>query len=376
MVRVKSVQMFKGEPADLEARMISAIGMTGPRNVAQIARLTGAHQETIRYKIKKRFVRLGFRFHAEVDFAKLGLTLHWATLDFSKAYNEMAPRVLTALNEVGYLAYFAKLIPQGNYIALFTPPANTSGKYEEFLGSLREKGVLDGFELTESLARRHQVMDPRFFNFRSGRWEIEWAKVAAAQSTALVPGKKPKIEEFDYTDLLVIKELQKDARQHLTGIAKEVKVNQKTLEYHFRAHIQKWKLVPSYSIRWAQDVAKRPIHSTVFTRLAFHNLTKSEFVDVQAAISKVPLLWTEYLLRDGTYLATMYIPLTDLVGVSNYVSNAVPGLGAKAEMSFIDFANASSFTIPYNMYHDGNWKFDVGRMATALRKHSTITIEK
>jgi DNA-binding Lrp family transcriptional regulator len=376
MVRAKSVQTFKREPADLEARIISAIGMAGPRNVAQISRLTGAHQETIRYKVKKRFARLGFRFHAEVDFAKLGLTLHWATLDFSKAYYQMAPQILTALNEVGYLAYFARLVPQGNYIALFTLPANTAGEYEEFLGSLRERGILNGFEITESLARRHQVMDPRFFNFRSGRWEIEWAKIEAAQPTALVQGKKPRTEEFDYTDLLIIKELQKDARQHLTGIAEKVKVNQKTLEYHFRTHIQRWNLIPSYSIRWAQDVAKRPIHSTVFTRLAFHSLTRSELSHVQAAISKVPLLWTEYLLQDGTYLATMYIPLTDIIGVSNYVSNAVPGLGPKAEMSFIDFANASSFTIPYKMYRDGNWLFDSGQMATALRKHSTVSIEK
>jgi len=114
----------------------------------------------------------------------------------------------------------------------------------------------------------------------------------------------------------------------------------------------------------------------VFTRLAFHHLTRSELSAVQAAISKVPLLWTEELLQNGTYVAMMYIPLTDMVNVSNYVSNAVPDLGSKVEMSFIDFTNASSFTIPYNMYRNGDWGFDVRQMATALRKHSIITIEK
>jgi DNA-binding Lrp family transcriptional regulator len=334
--------------------------------------MTGAHQETIRYKIKKRFARLGFRFHAQVDFAKLGLTLHWATLDFSKTYSSMAPEVLTALNEVGYLAYFARLIPQGNYIALFTLPTDTSSQYEEFLNGLQENEILKDFELTESLARRHKEMDLGYFNFRSGRWEIEWTKIAAAQSTTLVPSKKPKVEDFDYTDLLVVKELQKDALQHLTGIARKLKVHQKTLEYHYRTHVRKLKLVPSYRIRWAQDIAKRPIHSTVFTRLAFHNLTPSEFETVQAAISKVPLLWTEDLLQNGTYVAMLYIPLTDVVNVSSYVGDAVPGLESKVEMSFIDYAKASSFTIPYNMYRNGDWKFDVGQMAVALRKHSTI----
>ena len=40
---------------------------------------------------------------------------------------------------------------------------------------------------------------------------------------------RPHVEGFDRYDLLVIKELQKDSLQHLTGIAKKLKVHQKTL---------------------------------------------------------------------------------------------------------------------------------------------------
>ena len=129
MSQPKAVEVTRGEPPDLEARIISAIGKAGPRNVAQISRMTGAHQETIRYKLKKRFGRLGFRFHAVVNYNKLGLHLHWAALDFSKAYNPVAPQMLRALNQVGYLVYFAKIIPQGNYDALFAIPENTADQY-------------------------------------------------------------------------------------------------------------------------------------------------------------------------------------------------------------------------------------------------------
>ena len=372
---MESAQTLRGASADLEGRIISAIGAVGPRNVAKIARLTGANQETVRYKVNKRFSRLGFRFHAEVDCARLGLSLHWATLEFTRNCSRLAPQVLTGLNEVGYLIYYARLVPQGGYISLFTLPSDTSDQYLGFLKGLKERGILAGFELTEVSARRHKVMDSRFFNFRSGRWEIEWAEIGAAQPSALVPGTKPHAEDFDYSDFLVIKELQKDALQHLTTMAKTVGLHRNTLEYHYRTHIQKLKLVPSYRVRWAQDIAKRPIHSTVFTRMAFRRLTESEFGRVQTAVSKVPLMWTEELLNDGTYLAMMYVPLTDIINVSSYVSSAVPDLGSKMEKNFIDFANATSFTIPYNMYRDGDWKFDVRRMEAALRRHSTIAIE-
>lgn len=376
MSPTKSVQTIKDEPTDLEARIITAIGKAGPRNVAQISRMTGAHQETIRYKIKKRFGRLGFKFHAEVDFDKLGLNLHWATLDFSKGYYKMAPEVLRALNQVGYLTYFAKVVPQGSYVALFALPQNTADPYRDFLAGLGDKGLLNGFTLDEVLVSRHKRMDPRFFNFRSGRWEIEWDKVAEQAPIPLPLGSKPASEDFDYYDLLVVKELQKDSLQHLTGIAKKLKVHQKTLEYHYRTHVQKWKLVQSYRIRWAQDITKKLVHSTTLTRMTFHGLGRYEFSEVQAAVSKIPFLWAEDLLQNGTYIATMYVPPADIIPVATYINDAIPNLTSKVDVGFIKHAEAALFTVPYNLYQKDGWEFDVRRMETALRKESIIPAQK
>ena len=371
----KSIETARDESPDLEVRIIKAIGVAGPRNVAQISRMTGAHQETIRYKIKKRFGRLGFRFNAEVDFDKIGLSLHWAALDFTKGYYLVAPQILRALNQVGYLTHYANIVPQGNYVALFALPEDTSDQYHEFLSGLVQKGILNAFTLDEVLVSRHKVMDPRFFNFRSGRWEIEWDKVAGLASTPLPLGKKPHAEDFDYYDLLVIKELQRDSLQHLTGIAKKLKVHQKTLEYHYRTHVQKWKLVPSYTIRWAQDT-KKLVHSVAATVITFRGLSRLEYAEVQAAISKISFLWSENLLQDGTYIAVLHIPVTDMIKTTSYINNALPNLSSKVTMGFMEPANATSFTIPYSMYQDGRWKFDTRQMENSLRKESAASLKK
>ena len=376
MSRTKSLAVIKDGSPDLEARIITAIGAAGPRNVAQISRMTGAHQETIRYKIKKRFGRLGFKFHAVVDYDKLGLSLHWGTLDFSNVYDSMASQALRALNQVGYLTYYARLVPQGNYVALFALPQGTAGQYRDFLSGLVSKGILTRFALEEVLVTRHKVMDPRFFNFRSGRWEIEWNKVTEQPPIPIPSERRQRPADFDYYDLLVIKELQKDSLQHLTGIAKKLKVHQKTLEYHYRTHVQKWKLIPSYRIRWAQDITKRPVHSTVMTRMRFTDLSRPEFAKIQAAISKVPFLWQEDLLQGGTYTAMMYVPLVDLINVSSYVTKAAPGLASRVEVAFINASDASSFTIPHHMYQDGAWKFNARQVEAALRKEAVVPLQK
>ncbi|MDG6902725.1 MAG: Lrp/AsnC family transcriptional regulator [Nitrososphaerota archaeon] len=376
MSHAKSIQTIKDDAPDLEAKIIAAIGKAGPRNVAQISRMTGTHQETIRYKIKKRFGRLGFRFHAEVDYAKLGLHLHWATLDFTGPYAKMATQTLTALNRVGYLVYYAKLVPQGTFIALFALPNGTSEQYREFLAGLRTRGVLSSFTLDRDLAYRSKPMDPRFFNFRSGRWETEWNRVPELSSSPLPLGARTEAEDFDLYDLLIIKELQKDSLQHLTGIARKLRVHQKTLEYHYRTHVQKWKLIPSYRIRWAQDVSKRLVHSTATTRLTFRGLSKAELSDVQTAVSKVPFLWSEDLLEDGTYAAFMYVPLTDLMAVSAYINDAAPHLGSRLEVAFVKPAESYAFTIPYHMYQGGQWKFNTRQMNSALQKESNTPPQK
>jgi DNA-binding Lrp family transcriptional regulator len=376
MSHTKSIEAARDESPSLEARIVKAIGAAGPRNVAKISRMTGAHPETIRYKIKKRFGRLGFRFHAEVDFSKIGLRLHWATMDFSKGYYPVAPQILRDLNQVGYLTYFAKLVPQGNYVALFALPDNTTEQYREFLSGLARKGILNTFTLDEVLVNRHKVMDPRFFNFRSGRWEIEWEKVAEQAPTPLPQGNKPHAEDFDYYDLLVIKELQKDSLQHLTGIAKKLKVHQKTLEYHYRTHVQKWKLVPSYTTRWTQDTTRSLIRSVAGTILTFHDLSRLELTEIQAAVSKIPFLWSEDLLQGGEYITYLYAPVTDLTNVMSYINGVVPNLSSNVDVGFVKPFEATLFTIPYNMYQGDRWRFDIRQMENALRKVSVLPPKK
>jgi len=230
--------------------------------------------------------------------------------------------------------------------------------------------------LDEVLVSRHKAMDPRYFNFRSGRWEIEWGKVSELRASPLPLGRKARAEPFDLFDLLVIKELEKDSLQHLTEIARKLKVHQKTLEYHYRTHVQRWKLVTSYRIRWVQDTTKRLTHSTATTRMAFRNLSRVEYAQLQAAVSKIPFLWSEDLLTNGDYITSLYVPVTDLLSVSNYISAAVPNLSSRLEMSFVAPADASSFTVPYNMFQDGEWKFNVKQMEAALRKEAAIPLQK
>jgi DNA-binding Lrp family transcriptional regulator len=376
LARAKEVQALKDRSLDLEARIISAIGITGPRNVAEIARLTGAHQETIRYDVKTRLAKLGFRYHAEVDWAKLGLTQHWATLHFSPRYAGLELKIFEALNRACYLTYYTKVLPQGRYLTIFSIPTGRTAGFRKFLGRLCERGILTSFTLDEIALSRHPPMNPKFFNFRSGRWEVEWERVKREPVRPLPLEKKGGVPLADHYDLLLIKELQKDARQQVVGITRKLGLQSKTMEYHYRTHVLGHGLIRSFIVRWAQDIEKKLSHTLAFTRMTFRRLEKDELGRIQEAMSKIPFLWAEDLLRDGTYIATLYIPVEDVLGTMGYLNDEVPYLESKVEIGYLKPRESYLYTIPYNMHVANEWTFDVERMESAVVKAAAKTFVK
>jgi len=361
LARSKSVETFKVNPPELEVRLVEAIKKTGPQNISHLARVLGCHEETIRYKIKKQFRNLGFRIHADVDYRAVGLELHWATLRFPKSQLESANSILAALNKVGYLTYYARIIPQGYYAALFALPAGSSAEYRKFLDHLKSIGIVESFSLSEVLVSRHNSMNPKYFNFRSGTWDLDWSRIRLDGVNPLITEAKKPTFPVDLYDLLIIKELQKDALQHLVEIGRKLKVNQKTLEYHYRTHVQKERLIPAYTVRWTQDIEKSLAHSIQIARLSANGLSSEEFIRLQAAVSRIPFLWAEELLRDGTYIATVLIPAQEAVGTFDYISSEVPNLDSRINVGYIRPRDAYLFTIPFEMFENG-WSFALDRL--------------
>lgn len=371
MPRTKLAQVFKDDDVDLESRIIQAIQKVGPKNVSLLSRMTGAHAETIRYKLKKRFKRLGFRLHAVVDHEKLGLTQAFAELYFSKGFEGSAAAFLASLNELAYLTYYAKLIPQGSYAAIFLPPAGRVNDVAALLSFLRDRGVLDSFTFGEVLSNRQNSMNPGYFNFQAGNWDIDWSRVRLEEGTRLPTTKRQQRIPVDRYDLLLVKEFQKDAFQHVVGIARKLKVHQKTLEYHYRSHVQKQGMISSYRVRWMHETERSVAHSVMLAWVVFKELD-SDFERAQAAISRIPFLWAEYLLKDGAYAVLLSIPVKEATATFDYLAEAVPQLDGRVEIKYVKRDREMLYTVPFHMF-DGRWVFDLEATKSKLAAMSRRT---
>jgi DNA-binding Lrp family transcriptional regulator len=337
--------------------------------------MTGAHQETIRYKIKRQFAEQGFRFLADVDFRKLGLVLHWGRFVVSPVHYRSATKLFRSMNDSAYLIHFSKIVPQGHFVALFSLPEGTTNEFAQFLEGLKERKIISEFSLDRVLAQRHKTMDPTFFNFRRDRWEVDWEKVRRAPALPLVREGRAELLA-DYTDLLIINELQKDARYHISEVASKLKLNAKTVEYHYRAHVAGEGLMRGYMVRWMKELNEPLSSSVVSMRIEFEGLDARRLKMVQSVMNRMPYLWVEDLLEPQTYIATLAVPMSDFAPTMDYISSELGYLGKHADVGFLGVEESFNYTIPYHLFAERKWRFDAKRMEAAVMKAMNAGIGK
>lgn len=356
MTKTESIQSTRDTQANLEGKIVEAIQKVGPKNISLLSRVTGAHAETIRYKVKRQFPSVGLQLKASPDYKKLGLTEYWGMLKFSPKMSRRAQTVLLSLQQEAYLTSYGRIVPQGRYAVQFALPVDMAKAHRELLQSLADAGVLEGFDLEEVAAGRLTPMNPRYFNFQSDRWEVDWGRVSGESGKPL-PVTKDVPAEADKLDLMLVKETEEDPLQHIVSIARKLKIHQKTLEYHYRAHLLKQRLVPSFVVRWSPGPVNTEAGPTMIGILMFSRLGP-RFDEVQRAVSKIPFTWAESALKDGRYVATVCIPVNEAVPVYSYLDSELGDLSDKVEIGYLKRSERRAFSVPAHLFNEG-WTFDV-----------------
>lgn len=365
MAKTESIQSAREALPNLEARIVDAIQKVGPKNISLLSRVTGAHAETIRYKVKRQFPTLGLQLRAGPDYRKLGLSEYCGIMKFSPKGERSAQSILVALSREAYLLSFGRVVPQGQYAVHFAAPEPSVPALRAVLQYLVESGALEEFEISEVASGRLSPMNPRYFNFQSDSWEVDWSKIRSEPSRPLPVVDEPPVS-VDKLDLLLVKETEDDPLQHIVSIARKLKVHQKTLEYHYRAHVLKQRLVPGFAVRWTPGPEGSEAGPVMLARLMFSGLG-GRYEEVQRAVGKLPFVLSEYAFRDGRYLANLCTPVNDAVMVYSYLDSELGDLSDRVEIGYVKRSEQRSFSLPAHMF-DQTWKLDAEAAKLKLSK--------
>lgn len=360
------------------AQLVQLISEIGP-DIPEISRRLGQFKESVRYRYKTQLLARGFAIQAMVDHERLGLKRVVAILDFAGEYKRYAESMLTALNELGYLVFFAQTLPEGEFLIQASVPTEHLSEFEAFLQGLSLKGVFKVTQFTAFDWYRNIPMRAESYNFDSGLWEYDWTNAPAIvpADAAYLPSQKAA---FDDTDLLLLKELQVDATRSLVEIASALKMNYKKLVWHYTSHILRDKMVKGYRLNWMgtrydfkAEKALHRQHRYMLIAILGRGLSQLQRMELATMIHKLPFGWAE--ASSGTsYYAELFLPVDAINEALQFLRGAVANAKEGLWYSVLDQSKALSFTFSYKLY-DAEKKAWAFNKAELLDKFDNLLLE-
>jgi len=345
------------------AMMVKLITKYGPQ-INRIARELRVHKETARYWYKEKLLKRGYTVQAVPNQEKLGLRRVVAIVEFSDEFKPYADAILMAMSEICYLTSFMKALPEDLYSIHANVPQEHTVDWIQFVQALERRGLFSSVQTASFEWTRVVPMRSEFYDFENGIWQYGWASKPIVDSS--LPDFTPTTKvRFDQVDLGLIKQLQIDPDASLIEVGDRLRVNYKTLTWHYRTHVVGTSLLKGYLVNWAGtrydsklEKALHRRHKYMWLELLVSGVTETERMELIAKINQLPFVWFEAGGRD--YYAQIAFPIETMTEALSFIKDLTRPVRQKASWHFMDQANALRFSIAPNLYdQEGKkWKFN------------------
>jgi DNA-binding Lrp family transcriptional regulator len=347
--------------------MVRAITESGP-NIAQISQRLGIPKETLRYWYKGLLNNSGFAVQAIANQEALGLKRMVCIVEFDDQLARHADPILASLNDSAYLVSFARTMPDNLYIVNFGVPESHIEAWTAFMNSLKLSGIFRSLEILEFDWVRVAPMSVNNYDFDSDRWEFDWTNTTKPERNACLYTPSPPSSSFDSVDLAIIQQLQRDGNRTLVEIRSDLKVNYKTLTWHWREHLKAGSLIRGYQVNWAgtrydfeTETPMHRKHRYLPVELILRNLTEAERNEAMGKINSLPFLWLEAVGKN--YYCKLLFPIESLAMAMKFIGELLAPVKSKTSWFLMDQSHALGFTIPATLYSDQTgWTFQPAGM--------------
>ena len=199
-------------------------------------------------------------------------------------------------------------------------------------------------------------MKTEMYDFDEGLWDFDWSTEAKVdrQAASYMPSAR---EKFDATDLKILKQLQMDGNRSLADMAQTLKINYKTLTWHYRKHIEERKLIKGYVINWMgtkydykADRALNKKHTYLAVSVLFSDLDQAKRIDVMSRLNQLPFIWSEAV--GDRYEAELIFPIESITEGLQLLAEVISETKTSARYFIIDQRHALSFSIIPELYDE------------------------
>lgn len=351
-----------------DLKIIEALALHGPRNVVKVSKKLHMPAETLRKRIKRLYTQTFLRFNVSVNYANLGLR---RAVVFAQAVPGYEDALYDALKINDFWVFVSRCYGMfEGCVGIFAVPFEKCGLFESFISEfervkLAEKIQIFWVNQLSSVQSRCKWFneDKRSWVFSWGEWieEIKEAKTLHMPKLAFSTGKVDKI------DVLILKELEKDARISFKKLSGKIGVSPQLVCYHYHNHVVRGGLLKNFEVAFLHFGDCSDFFFFIFS---FDDLKKLETFCF--SLMDKPFVKAFGKIADSNQLyGYFYLPRSEFRGFLAVLSKLVKsGFLKRYEYVIQDLTNSSRATIPFQCFVDGVWVYDHERYMNILHRFS------
>jgi len=238
----------------LDIRILQALCEVGPRNLSEVARTLKIPRATLRFRINRMYnhPKVSLRCAGCIYHTYLGMKKAVVT---AKAFPGREQLLLECLKANDFWARAARSYGEGEGCAmLYTIPVEHTSEFEAFLDALQKEDIAEEVALHWSTCFEPGKITLEWFDEETSSWSFRWDRwvkeIEKADTRLPLTLQDPK--DFpnygDEIDVFILKELEKDAMQHLQNIARKLRISLQRARYHYEKHLVEKNLLEGFHV--------------------------------------------------------------------------------------------------------------------------------
>jgi DNA-binding Lrp family transcriptional regulator len=344
----------------LDVRILESLGVHGPRNITGLARTLGEPAETVRKRLQRIRSRNYLRTHVNIYHTNLGLKKAVVIAEAIPGYEDV---LFESLKINNFWIYLSRCygIHEG-CIGVYTIPRDHCADFELFLSELKQLNVTRKIDLYWSTCFQTVNLRCNWFDSESRSWSLLWDKWIEE-----IPTKGTRLPftlidpldftvEGDRTDVLILKELEKDATVSFTKLAKMLGMSPQLIRYHFYEHLVARNLIESFQV--TVFPFDRTISDMFFFIFRFE--TGEKLAKFALSLMDKPFVYVlGKILEEDSLVANLYMPKYEFREFIDILSRLVKAGVLQSYLYVIQDLNKTlRQTISYEYFENGGWIYE------------------
>ncbi|HEV2389691.1 MAG TPA: AsnC family protein [Nitrososphaerales archaeon] len=328
-----------------EYLLIETIKRVGPSNYSLLARLTGLNPETVRYKISKQLPKYGLGLTVNINYGELGFSMGLLKIKASSMSGK------SWFDHTHYLMLLSKVVGTDQFLCLYGIPFRFKKKYAESFEELKEKKLIEAYEMMELYWMRYPPFRSELYNFETKCWNVDWKRIESttqeAGVTSFAVNHDPKVDDVD---IKILKYLKEDPTFGLAKVGKEIGVNPRTVRYHHAEHVVKGNLIVGNNVRWTWPLQQGKSGEVMQVMAGFKGLNPDEVTAVRKLFNKLPFTWVEGGTEGKDYFAFLDIPILSFHECVRFIETSLGAARSKLDVAILDSAKTQYMNVPDEMF--------------------------